>query len=107
MTAKGFIFHKNCKEMELSICALLMIFFVFANGDVNSIKIIKAALHHFQEVSGLKPNLQKSLIYSNYVDIVVRSDIVSTLNFQEESLPVKYLGPFWSSLGYLKITIKI
>lgn len=45
-----------------------MIFFVFANGDVDSIKIIQSAFVHFQGVSGLRPNFHKSLIFFNEID---------------------------------------
>lgn len=66
-TGNGFIFHKNCAELKLSHLCFADDLFVFSNGDTASIGIIKAVIQHFQEVSGLKPNLQKSLIFFSLV----------------------------------------
>lgn len=60
-----------------------MIFFVFANGDVDSIKIIQSAFVHFQGVSGLRPNFHKSLIFFNEIDGSIRKEIYSILQFNE------------------------
>lgn len=66
--------------------------FVFSNGDVGSIKIIQPIIQHFKDVSGLYPNLHKSLIYCSGVSPAIKNQIVSVLKFKLGSLPVKYLG---------------
>lgn len=92
MTSSGFTFHKKCKVMGLSHLCFADDLFVFANGDLESIKIIKAALFHFHRVSGLQPNLQKCTIFFNGVDDCVKREIMTILNFKEGFLPVRYLG---------------
>lgn len=45
---------------------------VFSNCDIDAIGIIKFVIHYFQEMSGLKPNLQKRLIIFSSVECGVR-----------------------------------
>ncbi|KAH7659613.1 Reverse transcriptase zinc-binding domain-containing protein [Dioscorea alata] len=67
-------------------------------SDIDSVRIIKDVLLHFQGALGLKPNLQKSYVYFNGAPATVRSGIINLLCFKEGSLPVKYLGiPLFSS----------
>lgn len=88
----GFTFHKNCQELKLSHLCFADDLFLFTNGDVQSVKIIKAALKHFKEVSGLQPNSQKCSVFFNGIEGLVRDEILNILQFSEGSLTVKYLG---------------
>lgn len=63
MVKNGFIFHKDCERLKLCHLCFADDLFVFANGNINSIKMIKQTLVHFTEVSGLMPNLQKSEVF--------------------------------------------
>lgn len=54
--------------------------------------MISSTLKHFQDVLGLRPNLQKSAVYFSGVEQSEKQYIIQTLGFEEGSLPVKYLG---------------
>nr|GEX46816.1 hypothetical protein [Tanacetum cinerariifolium] len=66
--------------------------FLFAHGDVNSTKVIKDALDDFKDASGLNPNMPKSKDYFCNVINYTKLAILNILPFEEDRLPVKYLG---------------
>ncbi|GKD70489.1 putative reverse transcriptase domain, reverse transcriptase zinc-binding domain protein [Tanacetum coccineum] len=66
--------------------------FLFANGDVDSVRVIKDALFEFKEASGLVPSLPKSTAYFCNVLNCTKSAILQILPFEEGRLPAKYLG---------------
>ncbi|GJT69053.1 sugar transport protein 13 [Tanacetum coccineum] len=66
--------------------------FLFANGDVDSVRVIKDALFEFKKASGLVPSLPKSTAYFCNVLNCTKSVILQILPFEEGRLPVKYLG---------------
>ncbi|GJY03561.1 reverse transcriptase domain, reverse transcriptase zinc-binding domain protein [Tanacetum coccineum] len=65
--------------------------FLFANGDVDSVRVIKDALFEFKEASGLVPSLPKSTAYFCNVLNCTKSAILQILPFEEGRLPAKYL----------------
>ncbi|XP_050207768.1 uncharacterized protein LOC126657165 [Mercurialis annua] len=81
-----------CKSLKISHLAFADDLFLFSNGDLNSISILKNTLSEFSNMSGLYPNLNKSFVYFDGVNSVLRNDILSFLGFKHGSLPVKYLG---------------
>lgn len=91
MALNGFQYHRDCEELKLNHLCFADDLFVFAKGDIPSIGMINATLKHFQEVSGLKPNLQKSEVYFSRVGQFEKKHIINLLGFKKGTLPVKYL----------------
>lgn len=87
-----FTFHPKCSELSISYLAFADDLFLLSGADCSSIGIIKEVLDEFFHSSGLKPNLQKSLIFFSGVSNEVKDDILRLLPIPEGSLPVKYLG---------------
>lgn len=57
MTLNGFKFHRDWEDLKLNHLCFADDLFVFAKGDMNFIGRINKVMKHFQEVSGLMPNL--------------------------------------------------
>lgn len=68
MFRNGFKFHRGYENLKLCHLCLADDLFVFANGDINSIGMIKNTLKHFQEVPGFLPNLQKSFVFFSGIE---------------------------------------
>ncbi|GJS49062.1 hypothetical protein Tco_0599183 [Tanacetum coccineum] len=68
----SFTYHRYCSNMELINLCFADDLFLFANGDVDSVRVIKDALFEFKEASGLVPSLPKSTTYFCNVLIVLR-----------------------------------
>ncbi|GJQ92636.1 hypothetical protein Tco_0003775 [Tanacetum coccineum] len=66
--------------------------FLFAHGDVHSARVIKEALVEFKDAPGLNPSMLKSKAYFCKVINYTKLAILNVLPFEEERLPVKYLG---------------
>ncbi|GKB32581.1 RNA-directed DNA polymerase, eukaryota, reverse transcriptase zinc-binding domain protein, partial [Tanacetum coccineum] len=90
--SKKFKFHKGCKEMKLTHLSFADDLLVLCHGDVDSISAIKEALLEFNNSSGLKPNMDKSVVFFGSVKEVVKQKILEILPFKVGKLPVKYLG---------------
>ncbi|GJZ43372.1 hypothetical protein Tco_0590627 [Tanacetum coccineum] len=88
----SFTYHRYCSNMELINLCFADDLFLFANGDVDSVRVIKDALFEFKEASGLVPSLPKSTAYFCNVLNCTKSAILQILPFEEGRLPVKYLG---------------
>ncbi|GJW86624.1 hypothetical protein Tco_0161964 [Tanacetum coccineum] len=88
----SFTYHRYCSNMELINLCFADDLFLFANGDVDSVRVIKDALFEFKEASGLVPSLPKSTAYFCNVLNCTKSVILQILPFEEGRLPVKYLG---------------
>nr|GEX46447.1 hypothetical protein [Tanacetum cinerariifolium] len=84
--------HRYCSKLELINLCFADDLFLFAHGDVDSVSVIKNALFVFKEASGLVPGLPKSTAYFCNVPKFTKIAILQTLPFEEERLPVKYLG---------------
>ncbi|GJU16817.1 hypothetical protein Tco_1144783 [Tanacetum coccineum] len=56
----SFTYHRYCLNMELINLCFAEDLFLFANGDVDSVRVIKDALFKFKEASGLVPSLPKT-----------------------------------------------
>ncbi|GKE56801.1 hypothetical protein Tco_1495986, partial [Tanacetum coccineum] len=65
---------------------------VLCHGDEISVNVIKEALMEFSNCSGLKPNMEKSVVFFGSVNEVTKKKILAILPFKVGKLPVKYLG---------------
>ncbi|GKB24961.1 RNA-directed DNA polymerase, eukaryota, reverse transcriptase zinc-binding domain protein [Tanacetum coccineum] len=89
---KKFKFHKGCKEMELTHLSFADDLLVLCHGDEVSVNVIKEALLEFSNCSGLKPNMEKSVVFFGSVKEVIKQKILAILLFKVGKLPVKNLG---------------
>ncbi|GKA46941.1 RNA-directed DNA polymerase, eukaryota, reverse transcriptase zinc-binding domain protein [Tanacetum coccineum] len=87
-----FIYHKGCKELKLTHLSFADDLLVISHGDEHSIKVIKDSLEEFSLVSGLLPNMDKSVIFFGSVKENVKEKILEVLPFKIGKLHVKYLG---------------
>nr|GEY95170.1 hypothetical protein [Tanacetum cinerariifolium] len=95
----SFTYHRFCSELNLINLCFADDLFLFAHGDVNSLKVIKDALDDFKDAlddfkdaSGLNPSMPKSKAYFCNVINYTKLVILNILPFEEDHLPVKYLG---------------
>ncbi|GKA65320.1 RNA-directed DNA polymerase, eukaryota, reverse transcriptase zinc-binding domain protein [Tanacetum coccineum] len=61
--AHSFKYHYGCKELKLTHMCFADDLMVLCNGDKESLEIVKKSLKDFSNVSGLFPNLNKSIIF--------------------------------------------
>nr|GEX67474.1 hypothetical protein [Tanacetum cinerariifolium] len=87
-----FTYHRFCLDLDLINLCFADDLFLFAHGDVNSEKFIKDALDDFKDASGLNPSMPKSKAYFCNVINYTKLAILNILPFEEDRLPVKYLG---------------
>ncbi|GJZ95658.1 retrovirus-related pol polyprotein from transposon TNT 1-94 [Tanacetum coccineum] len=73
---------------------------LFSNGDVKSVSILKSALDEFSSVSGLVPNLAKSMVFFGNVPGHMKNETFSIIPFSIGSLPI-----FWSSVFILLVYV--
>ncbi|GJV19062.1 hypothetical protein Tco_1368082 [Tanacetum coccineum] len=90
--ASSFTYHRYCSDLELINLCFADDLFLFAHGDVHSARVIKEALVEFKDASGLNPSMPKSKAYFCNVINYTKLAILNVLPFEEERLPVKYLG---------------
>ncbi|GJV47845.1 RNA-directed DNA polymerase, eukaryota, reverse transcriptase zinc-binding domain protein [Tanacetum coccineum] len=90
--SKSFKYHKGCKEMKLTHLSFANDLLVLCHGDVESVNVIKQALMEFSNSSGLKPNMDKSVVFFGSVKEAMKIKILETMHFKVGKLPVKYLG---------------
>lgn len=89
-------------ESKLSYLMFADDLFLLSTATENSFSVFKAALVEFGEMSGLKPNLQKSNVFLSCVSDDMAQRLCSIVEMPRGSLPVRYLGlPLISTkLGY-------
>ncbi|GJY15051.1 reverse transcriptase domain-containing protein [Tanacetum coccineum] len=90
--SSNFTYHRYCSKLDLINLCFADDLFLFAHGDVHSVSIIKEALDEFKDASGLNPSMPKSKAYFCNVLNHIKLDILHVLPFEEDRLPVKYLG---------------
>ncbi|GKF92209.1 putative reverse transcriptase domain, reverse transcriptase zinc-binding domain protein [Tanacetum coccineum] len=61
---KMFTYHQGCDELRITSLCFADDLLILSNGDVNS---VKDALDEFSEISGLYPNMSKSVMFCNNV----------------------------------------
>nr|GEV11220.1 hypothetical protein [Tanacetum cinerariifolium] len=89
---KIFKYHKGCKEMKLTHLSFADDLLVLCHGDVEPINVIKQAPMEFSNSSGLKPNMDKSVVFFGSVKEAMKIKIIESMHFKVGKLPVKYLG---------------
>ncbi|GKD63582.1 RNA-directed DNA polymerase, eukaryota, reverse transcriptase zinc-binding domain protein [Tanacetum coccineum] len=87
-----FKYHWGCKDLQISHLCFADDLLVLCHGDLNSVKVVKRALDMFSSVSGLNPNIGKSIVLFGNVIEQDKQEILSILPFKIGSLPVSYLG---------------
>nr|GFC58389.1 hypothetical protein [Tanacetum cinerariifolium] len=87
-----FAYHRYCSKLELVNICFADDLFLFAHGDVDSVKVINEALEEFKNASSLISSLPKSTAYICKVLNHVKLSILHIFPFEEGRLPVKYLG---------------
>ncbi|GJT90597.1 RNA-directed DNA polymerase, eukaryota, reverse transcriptase zinc-binding domain protein, partial [Tanacetum coccineum] len=87
-----FKYHFGCKRLKITHLSFADDLLVLCNGDANSVKVIKKALDSFSKVSGLHPNLGKSIIFCGNMDKGDIERILHILPFKQGKLPMRYLG---------------
>ena len=91
-TTASFRFHNKCeKERIINVCFADDLF-LFARGEINSAKVVMHALNEFKDCSGLVPSMPKSKAFFCNVSDQVKQAILRVMPFEEEQLPVRYLG---------------
>ncbi|GJW33973.1 putative RNA-directed DNA polymerase [Tanacetum coccineum] len=88
----SFTYHRYCSKLNIINLCFADDLFLFAHGDVDSARVIMDSLDEFKNASGLTPSLPKSTAYFCNVLNYVKIGILAVLPFEEEKLPVKYLG---------------
>nr|GEU83844.1 hypothetical protein [Tanacetum cinerariifolium] len=83
----------------IMVCVTSASFSINVNGNVHgffnelqSVEIIMDALEEFKTISGLVPSIPKSTMFFCGVPNHIKTAILNIMPFQEEKLPVKYLG---------------
>lgn len=87
-----FKFHAKCEKLGISHLCFADDLFLFCHGDPWSVQVIKDSLDEFGAVSGLWPNEDKSRAFFCHISDENKMLISNIMNFEEGSLPVKYLG---------------
>ncbi|GJZ33992.1 RNA-directed DNA polymerase, eukaryota, reverse transcriptase zinc-binding domain protein [Tanacetum coccineum] len=87
-----FKYHWGCKELQISHLSFANDLLMLCHGDLNSVKAVKRALDMFSSISGLNPNIGKSIVFFGNVKEQDNIDILATLQFKIGSLHVSYLG---------------
>ncbi|GKE64823.1 hypothetical protein Tco_1518984 [Tanacetum coccineum] len=90
--SESITYHHHCSKLNIINLCFVGDLFLFADGDVNSAKVIMDGLDEFKNASGLIPSLPKSTTYFFNVLNHVKLSILNVLPFEEGLLPVKYLG---------------
>nr|GEY69379.1 RNA-directed DNA polymerase, eukaryota, reverse transcriptase zinc-binding domain protein [Tanacetum cinerariifolium] len=60
---KDFKYHQGCKKLEITHLCFADDLLVFCHGDTKSVNVNKGALEEFSSYSGLKANMNKSIVF--------------------------------------------
>ena len=85
-------FHPRCSKIKLNHLAFADDLMLFYNVDLQSISILIKTVSYFSSCSSLKENSSKSGIYLAGVSNEFKAQAKQTVDYNFESLPVKYLG---------------
>lgn len=86
-----FEYHWKCKKSKITHLCFANDLFIFCNAEVNSVKLVKEALDRFQRWSRLITNNAKSNVFFSRASIEEKRAI-NILQFEEGTIPFKYLG---------------
>ena len=85
-------YHFGCKELKLSHMCFADDLLVLCKGNKGSIEVVKMTLEEFSQVSGLNPNLRKSIMFFGSIKQEDKHELLQVLPFKCGKLPVRYLG---------------
>ncbi|GJY45431.1 RNA-directed DNA polymerase, eukaryota, reverse transcriptase zinc-binding domain protein [Tanacetum coccineum] len=85
-------FHFGCKELKLSHMCFADDLLVLCKGNKGSLEVIKKTLDEFSQVSGLNPNLGKSIIFFGSIKESDKHELLKILPFKCGKLPT-----YWAS----------
>nr|GEX84368.1 RNA-directed DNA polymerase, eukaryota, reverse transcriptase zinc-binding domain protein [Tanacetum cinerariifolium] len=89
---RSFKYHFGCKNLKITHLCFADDLLMLCHGDTTSTKTIKRALEKFSKVSGLHPNMSKSIMFCGNLNEEEKSLFLSILPFKIGRLPVRYLG---------------
>ncbi|KAL2235437.1 UNVERIFIED_CONTAM: hypothetical protein Sindi_1275900 [Sesamum indicum] len=93
-----FSFHWKCDSARIFQLGFADDLLLFCRADMDSIEVLKRGLDRFAVWSGLRLNVQKSYLIISRSAQGLREEMLEALGFQEELLPLRYLGlPLLSS----------
>ncbi|GAA0144388.1 hypothetical protein LIER_04848 [Lithospermum erythrorhizon] len=92
MKKKGFDYHPCCEELKLTHVCFTNDFFLVAGATKKSFKTIKNSLNDFGMITGLHPNLDKSLYFFVGVSKNDEMELGRILSIPIGTLLVRYLG---------------
>lgn len=87
-----FRFYWRCRSTCLSHLLFADNVFLFCEGHLPSVKLLREGLYLFSSWSGLLPNPRKSEVFLSGGLPALRNQILLELGFVEGNLPVWYLG---------------
>ena len=85
---------------------------LFYRGDIRSVGTLKTCLAKFFEMSGLRANIAKSMVFVDGASPIVEGQILTLLGYAEGSFSITYLGfPLHSKrlskVGCAGLTVKL
>ncbi|XP_058726184.1 uncharacterized protein LOC131597505 [Vicia villosa] len=84
--------HAKCKKLGLTNLIFADDVQLFCRGDLGSIQVMMNTLRKFTASTGLKLSPSKCKIYYGSLDEQEKDILRTATNFDEGTLPVKYLG---------------
>jgi hypothetical protein len=91
-TNPQFGFHPKCHSLKLTHLCFADDLLIFSAASMNSIQLIKKVLYEFEDLSGLKANPAKSLVFCAGISDRDKGAVLDLLHMSEGTLPVRYLG---------------
>ncbi|XP_058746264.1 uncharacterized protein LOC131619151 [Vicia villosa] len=88
----NFNHHAKCDKLYLTNLNFVDDVLLFYRGDAKSVEIMMDAFRRFSESMGLISNPSKCIMYFGDVDNGMKEILRGVTEFEEGSLPVKYLG---------------
>ncbi|GJX32724.1 RNA-directed DNA polymerase, eukaryota, reverse transcriptase zinc-binding domain protein [Tanacetum coccineum] len=89
---KEFKYHHGCKKLQITHLCFADDLLVFCHGDIKSVSTIKEALEEVSSYSGLRANMNKSIVFFGGMTIAEQNVILDIIPFAIGRLPVRYLG---------------
>ena len=87
-----FEYHWRCKDTRTTHLSFADDLLLFCGNSLRSARLLNQSLKDFTIWSGLKPNMQKSFIYTAGDEQDYTNSLLNEFQFQQGILPVRYLG---------------
>nr|XP_043630018.1 uncharacterized protein LOC122601315 [Erigeron canadensis] len=88
----SFKFHNQCKKDQIINICFANDFFLFARGDLASVKVLMDGLGVFTKASGLNPSISNITAFFCNIPDHVKQAVFGIMPFAEGQLPIRYLG---------------